>query len=201
MLFLCCSFWIRKTLASTETPFSWYFFFLGAGFMLIEVKSISDLSLLFGSTWVVNSVVNSAILLMILLANVVVVRLKPRSVTWAYVGLAACLLVTCFLRPDPLSGLDDLSKTLIGGAVSGTPLFFAGILFASAFRTVKDIPAAFGANLLGALVGGILENFSMIVGITLLNVLALAIYALSLIALHRPDWQFLNVPKITAIRK
>ena len=46
VLFLCCSFWIRKTLASAQTPFSWYFFFLGAGFMLIEVKSISDLSLL-----------------------------------------------------------------------------------------------------------------------------------------------------------
>ena len=201
VLFLCCSFWIRKTLASTQAPFSWYFFFLGAGFMLIEVKSISDLSLLFGSTWVVNSVVISAILLMILLANVVVVRFKPSSVNWAYAGLAACLLVTCFLKPDSLSGLDAFSKTLVGGAISGTPLFFAGILFASAFRTVKDIPAAFGANLLGALVGGILENCSMIVGITFLNLLALAIYALSVVALHRPDWQFLKVPKITAIRK
>jgi hypothetical protein len=109
--------------------------------------------------------------------------------------------VTFFLKPDSLSGLDSFSKTLVGGAISGTPLFFAGILFASAFRSVKDIPAAFGANLLGALVGGILENCSMIVGITFLNLLALAIYALSVVALRRPDWQFLKVPKITAIRK
>ena len=41
-------------------------FFLGAGFMLVETKAVVTMALLFGSTWVVNSVVFFAVLLMIL---------------------------------------------------------------------------------------------------------------------------------------
>ena len=42
-------------------------FFLGAGFMLLETKGVVHMALLFGSTWVVNSIVFFAILVMILL--------------------------------------------------------------------------------------------------------------------------------------
>lgn len=45
-------------------------FFLGAGFLLVETKSITELSLLFGSTWVVNAAVFGAILVMALLATI-----------------------------------------------------------------------------------------------------------------------------------
>jgi hypothetical protein len=34
-----------------------HFLFLGAGFMLVEVHSISKVALLFGSTWIVNAVI------------------------------------------------------------------------------------------------------------------------------------------------
>ena len=44
-------------------------FFLGAGFMLLETKGVVHMALLFGSTWMVNSVVFVAILVMILLAT------------------------------------------------------------------------------------------------------------------------------------
>ena len=44
-------------------------FFLGAGFMLVETKAVVAMALLFGSTWVVNSVVFFAVLVMILGAN------------------------------------------------------------------------------------------------------------------------------------
>src|SRR6266496_5507810 len=37
--------------------FDWQMFFLGAAFMLLEVKSLTTFSLLFGSTWLVNSLV------------------------------------------------------------------------------------------------------------------------------------------------
>ena len=43
-----------------------HMFFLGAGFMLLETKGVVHMALLFGSTWVVNSVVFAAILMMIL---------------------------------------------------------------------------------------------------------------------------------------
>jgi hypothetical protein len=48
---------------------NWHFFLLGSAFLLLEIKSVTDLALLFGSTWIVNSVVISAILVMVLAAN------------------------------------------------------------------------------------------------------------------------------------
>jgi len=39
-----------------------HFFFLGAAFMLMEVRAISQLALLFGATWMVSSIVITAVL-------------------------------------------------------------------------------------------------------------------------------------------
>ena len=44
------------------TPFGsgqWHFFFLGAAFMLLEAHIVSQMALLFGTTWVVNSIGDS----------------------------------------------------------------------------------------------------------------------------------------------
>jgi hypothetical protein len=140
--------------------------------MLIEVKSISDLSLLFGSTWLVNSVVIASILFMILIANLLVAQRKSAIANWAYPGLAACLLFSYFLKPAALSGLGFLSKVWIGGIVSGLPLFFAGILFATAFKAVRAVHRPL-CEPTRALIGGVLENLSMIYGVAFLNLLAL----------------------------
>jgi|RhiMetdeSRZDD1v2_1073273.scaffolds.fasta_scaffold19060_3 hypothetical protein len=196
ILLLLSAFWIRKILRSknltgkeSERPATLaYMFLLGVGFMLIEVRSISALSLLFGSTWFVNSVVISAILLMILLANFFVLTVRPCRRDWVYAFLALSLVFSYFLKPDALAGLSFYSKSAIGGVIAGFPIFFAGILFASAFRKVSNSSDAFGANLLGALVGGILENLCMIYGVAFLNLLALSIYLLSICALCKPDW-------------
>src|SRR5262249_40662696 len=53
-------------------------FFLGAGFMLLETKGVVHLALLFGSTWIVNSIVFFAILVMVLLSNLYVLAARPR---------------------------------------------------------------------------------------------------------------------------
>ena len=60
----------------TDRP-SGQMFFLGAGFMLLESKGVVHMALLFGSTWVVNSVVFFAILVMIFFANLYVARFVP----------------------------------------------------------------------------------------------------------------------------
>ncbi len=54
-------------------------FFLGAGFMLLETKGVVHMALLFGSTWMVNSIVFFAILTMILLSNLYVLAIRPRA--------------------------------------------------------------------------------------------------------------------------
>src|SRR4029077_10424172 len=53
------------------------FFFLGAGFMLLETKGVTELGLAFGNTWSVIAVVISGILLMVFLANQFIARRGP----------------------------------------------------------------------------------------------------------------------------
>src|SRR6266478_6626401 len=71
----------------------WHFFFLGAGFLLLEVQIISKIALLFGTTWVVNSIVVAALLLLIVAANATVsnVPLISRWVAYAGILLAAAI--------------------------------------------------------------------------------------------------------------
>jgi len=73
-----------------------HFFFLGAAFMLLEVRGISQLALLFGSTWIVNSIVITAVLCMMLAANLVVHLRKNISLHFVYPVLFASLLLVYF---------------------------------------------------------------------------------------------------------
>ena len=68
-------------------------FFLGAGFMLLETKGVVHMALLFGSTWMVNSIVFFAILTMILLSNLYVLAVQPQRLWPYYALLIAALLV------------------------------------------------------------------------------------------------------------
>ncbi len=70
-------------------------FFLGAGFMLIETKAVVHLALLFGSTWVVNSVVFLAVLVMILLANLYVLKARPAAALAVLRGAVYCADPEC----------------------------------------------------------------------------------------------------------
>ena len=55
------------------TQWSWQFFLLGAGFMLLETKAIIQFALLWGSTWVVASLAIASVLAMALIAKITVV--------------------------------------------------------------------------------------------------------------------------------
>ena len=56
------------------------------------------------------------------------------------------------------------------------PMFFAGIIFARWFERTDTPSAALGANLIGAVVGGLLEYLSLVVGLRQLYLLALLFY-------------------------
>jgi len=60
------------------------------------------------------------------------------------------------------------------------PIFFAGIIFSTTFRDSKAPSAAFGANLIGAMIGGFCEYLTMAVGNRILSILVLAAYLGSL---------------------
>src|SRR5207245_4393749 len=67
-------------------------FLMGAAFLLIETRGIVDLSLLFGSTWIVNSTVIAGILLMAYLANLYVTIKHPSNLL-PYFGLLWSALI------------------------------------------------------------------------------------------------------------
>ena len=161
----------------------WHMLLLGAGFMLIEVRAISQLSLLFGSTWIVNSVVISAILAMALAANLFVALRRPTSPLAAYLLLAVALGLDFALPPDLLAGQPFAARALLGAVPAALPLAFAGVVFSIGFAGAADPARAMGWNLIGALVGGALEYLSMATGLSFLAMLALGLYALSLLAL------------------
>ncbi|HEY6488092.1 MAG: hypothetical protein WCC26_04780 [Terracidiphilus sp.] len=164
-----------KSLASRQ---GLHLFFLGAGFMLLETKGVTELSLLFGSTWIVNSVVIISFLGMGLLANTFVL-FRPVSRIVAYVFLFLVLITSMFLPYSLFAGLPAIWRVVVPATLAGLPVFFSGLIFSRSFRDVISPSQALGINLLGAVVGGSLENLVMIGGTPILGILALLLYGLS----------------------
>jgi len=154
-------------------------FFLGAGFMLLETKGVVHMALLFGSTWLVNSVVFFAILVMILGSNLYVLAFKPRKLLAYYALLSAALLLNILVPMSKFLALPGWGKVAVSCAVIFVPIFFAGIIFATSFRDSSQPDVDFGSNIAGAILGGLAENLSLVVGFNYLLVIALVFYLLS----------------------
>lgn len=163
---------------------SLFFFSMGAGFLLLETQVISRLALFFVTIWQVNGIVISALLIALLVANWIVERraeLPSRMWTWA--GLIGGLAFAYWFP------FDRIGSPTLGGAIAvvvfSVPVMFAGILFSSEFKVADSPSAALGANMLGAVAGGLLENFSLLFGMHALLLVAMAIYSLAGFALWR----------------
>ncbi len=157
----------------------WHFFFLGAAFLLLEFQNISKSTLLFGSTWLVNSFVITGILILILLANLLVAKFKISNVRLLYILLIVSSLVVYFLPLDLFSSLSYWYRAIVVSIILNIPIFFAGMVFIISFRRTPFKNLAYGSNLIGAAVGGILESLSFIVGINSLLLIVVVCYALS----------------------
>ena len=75
-------------------------------------------------------------------------------------------------------------RLLLVGGLTALPVFFSGIIFAHSFKRTADPAAALGANVLGGVLGGVLEYLSMVMGLRFLFYLIAGFYALSLLALR-----------------
>ncbi len=154
-------------------------FFLGAAFMLLETKAVVQLALLFGSTWLVNSLVFAAVLILILLANLYVQRMREARLAWHYAGLLILLAAAAFVPTDLFIAGGVFWRYVVPAALALGPMFFAGVIFARCFRDARDPDQAFGSNIAGAVVGGGCESFSMLLGFRYLLLLAVLFYVLS----------------------
>jgi hypothetical protein len=159
-----------------------HFALLGMGFLLLETKSIGDCSLYFGATWLVTLIVVTGVLLMVLGANVVAGRL-PRFSFWLYVPLFAVFAVLWMVPREQILVLGFTSRLLWTLFAVPLPVFFAGLIFSTTFRDAANPSVLFGANLIGAMVGGFSEYLGMVVGSRHLSLLVIAVYAGSLLCL------------------
>jgi len=163
---------------------NWQMFFLGAGFMLFETKSVVHLALLFGSTWIVNSIAFFAILVMVLASNVFVLLVKPAKLWLYYALLFAALGVNILVPMSTFLALPGSQKIVASCLVIFVPIFFAGIVFAMSFRQSAQPNVDFGSNIAGSMLGGLAESLSLMIGFNYLLVVALLFYVLS--AVLRP---------------
>ena len=154
-------------------------FFLGAAFMLLETRAVTQTALLFGSTWVVNSSVFFIILVLILLANLYVLSVGRINLLWHYLGLVVVLAVGALVPPEVFLTGGTLWRYTAPCVLALSPVFFAGIIFARSFRNAEHPDLALGSNIAGAVVGGLAESFSMLLGFQHLLLLALVFYLLS----------------------
>jgi Spermine/spermidine synthase domain len=167
----------RKTLRR----FDWHMFFLGMAFMLLEVKSLTTFSLLFGSTWLVNSLVFFAILSSVLLAILVNKHFKFKRISVFYLLLFGVLLLNILLPPDALLLSNTILRYMLASVLAFTPVFLANIIFTNSFRDSETADIAFASNLLGIMVGGGMEYFSMLFGYRLLLIPVIVFYACALL--------------------
>ena len=151
-------------------------FFMGAAFLLLETKSVVQFALLFGTTWFVNTIVFAGVLLSILIAIEVSRRMKAAPKLWLYGALFASLAVSALIPPDLLLELTAPQRAAAAIALNFAPITLANLIFAERFKTAASTTAAFGTNLLGAMVGGVLEYNALAIGYRGLMVVVALLY-------------------------
>jgi spermidine synthase len=160
-------------------------FFMGAAFLLLETKNVVQFALLFGTTWAVNAAVFAGVLLSVLAAIEVARRVRIGRPILLYAGLLAALAAAWLIPQDALLGLSLAPRFLAGVTIAFLPIFIANLLFAVRFKGVGSSTTAFGANLLGAMVGGALEYLALILGFNALLVVVAVLYGLALLTGRR----------------
>ena len=154
-------------------------FFMGVAFLLLETKSVVQFALLFGTTWLVNSLVFAGILLSVLLAVALSMKVRIRAPQRLYVVLIAFIALSFVVPSSALLGLPVAPRFLAAILLAFSPIFVANLVFAERFARVENATTAFGANLLGAMVGGTLEYLSLLTGYRVLLLVVAVIYGLA----------------------
>src|SRR2546423_664223 len=178
-LILLAALLLVRVTAGSLRPMGRYLdlFCMGAAFLLLETKNVVQFALLFGTTWFVNSLVFLGILIAVYLAIETARRIELGPTWRLYAALLVALVLALVVQPDLLLRLSVLPRFLVAVAVAFVPIFLANLVFAKRFRDVAASNLAFGANLLGAMVGGILEYLSLLTGYRVLLIVVAVLYA------------------------
>src|SRR5437588_3957485 len=155
---------------------------MGGAFLLLETKNVVQFALLFGTTWFVNALVFLGVLLSIWTAIEVARRVRLPNPWMLYVLLLCALVVAWAVPQDSLLALSPVPRFFAAVALAFAPIFLANLVFSQRFAAVGSSTVAFAANLLGAMVGGMLEYLSLVTGYRFLLVVVGALYALAFLS-------------------
>jgi hypothetical protein len=153
--------------------------FMGAAFLLLETKNIVQFALLFGTTWLVNSLVFAGVLLAVYAAVETARHVRLPKPPVLYVLLVASLVLAWVVPQDSLLSLPIIARFFAASALAFAPIFLANLVFAQRFSDVANSGTAFAVNLLGAMVGGALEYMSLITGYHVLLIVIGVLYGLA----------------------
>jgi hypothetical protein len=160
-------------------------FFMGVAFMLLETKNIVQFALLFGTTWLVNALVFSGVIGSVLLAVLVSKRFQIRNLRLMYGLLLVSIVIGWLIPQGSLLPMSVAPRLVAACAVAFAPIFIANLIFAQRFRDTGDSLTGFAANLIGAMVGGVLEYSALVVGYRHLLIIALGLYTAAFVAGRR----------------
>jgi spermidine synthase len=190
LLFRSYNHWNAAGLISRLNKSHYHFFFLGAAFLLLEVQNISKASVVLGSTWQVNAVIITGVLSMILLANFIAYKFPKIPIKFLYLLLIASCLGLFLIDLSRFAFLAYPTKALTIGILTTLPMLFSGIIFIRSFAIINGKDEALGANLIGALVGALLQSITFITGIKFLLLIVAGLYFFS----------YLTKPQETSIK-
>ena len=117
--------------------------------------------------------------MLILLANLYVLKVPTARLGWHYGGLLLLLGANVLVPLDTFLGGGVLWRYVTPCVLSLAPVFFAGVIFARSFRDTSNPDHAFGSNIAGSVVGGLSESFSMLLGFRYSLLVAMLFYVLS----------------------
>jgi len=166
---------------SDSGPWSWHFFFLGAGFMLLETKSIVQFALLWGSRGRRASLAIASVLVMALASALVASRVEIRRRGLIAAALLALIAVNYVIPVGRITFDSRIAESLFYAVLVFSPVFCAGLIFSSSFKESSSSAEDFGANLLGAMVGGVGEYLSLLAGYQFLLILVAGCYVLAVV--------------------
>lgn len=159
-------------------------FLMGAGFMLVETKGITELGLMYGNTWQVIGIMIAGVLVMAYAANVMVERVAVRRVEIPFALLIGSLLAGVIVMRYGMLGASWTGRVAFV-FVLALPVLFSGVVFSCLLRDCGEVSGAMASNLLGSVLGGLLEYHSMALGFRSLYFIAIGIYVAAFLLRNR----------------
>jgi spermidine synthase len=160
-------------------------FCMGAAFLLLETKSIINYALLFGTTWFVNALVFIGVLTTVYLAIEFTHRYTRLRTRTLCLLLFAALFLSWLVPNSFMLSLPYFLRFLLETVLAFSPIFVANLIFAERFRHTATSTEAFGVNLIGAVLGGLLEYCSLVVGFQSLLIVVALLYVAAIFFMHK----------------